>query len=325
MNRLLPFFLFCSVSLLTSSCQPSTSTTEDTDTAFAEESQSNATKAPPANISAPTATAKTVTKASWAGTYIFNEDAEGDTWGYELQLDNQLQGTLYVDGFQTMQRLKVAGTATGNTLKIMLVGYDQDNMFEQPAIGSELFMLEQKDQQLITHWASLEPNVIANNTIGPAFAKVRKEAPVTNNKLLITSKSFMGIKPGDNITDHEAYLKKDLLQTGEGDFEIYQILDQKSTPVGYLHPDPNDEQLVGMIVVTSPEARTEDGLSIGMTLGDLREKISGYEIHGSEIEGYTAAYHGPFSYQLDSYNWEYDLDASKIADDVKIIEITLRD
>ena len=82
---------------------------------------------------------------------------------------------------------------------------------------------------------------------------------------------------------------------------------------------------MGLIVVTSPEAKTEDGLSVGMTLGDLRGKLTDYEIHGSEIEGYTAAYHGPFSYQLDSRNWEYDLDASAIADDVKILEITLRD
>lgn len=325
MNRLRPFFLFCSVCFLISSCQPSTSTTENTDTAITEDSQPNETNTPSESTPAPTATTKTTTNTSWTGTYLFNENAGANTWGYELQLDNKLQGTLYVDGFQTMQRLKVAATANGNTLNVKLVGYDKDNMFEQPAIGSELFMLEQKDQQLITHWGNLAPNVIANNTTGPAFAKVRKEAAITNSKLLITSKSFMGIKPGDNITDHEAHLKKDLLQTGEGDFEIYQILDQKSAPVGYLHPDPNDEQLVGMIVVTSPEAKTEDGLSIGMTLGDLREKLTDYEIHGSEIEGYTAAYHGPFSYQLDSYNWEYDLDASKIADDVKIIEITLRD
>lgn len=166
---------------------------------------------------------------------------------------------------------------------------------------------------------------LTEETATPKEDKPAVETAVTNSKLLITSKSFMGIQPGDNIIDHQAYLKKDLLQTGEGDFEIFQINDPKGTSVGYLHPDPNDEELVGMIVVTSPEARTEDGLSVGMTLGDLRSKLTDYEIHGSEIEGYTAAYHGQFSYQLDSRNWEYDLDASTIADDVKILEITLRD
>ena len=92
----------------------------------------------------------------------------------------------------------------------------------------------------------------------------------TDTKLLITRNSFMGIQPGDNIIDHQAYLKKDLLQTGEGDFEIFLIHVPKGNPLGYLHPDPNDEERVGMIVDTSPQAKTEDGLSVGMTLGDLR-------------------------------------------------------
>jgi hypothetical protein len=324
MNRLFSFSFFCLLSLWVTSCQPA-STTVDTDTAVTEDNVSDETakKLNGSPIAQPAT--KVPTKASWTGTYIFNENAGGNTWGYELQLDEKLQGILYVDGFQTMQRFKVTGILSGNTLTVRLVSYDEDNLFEQPVIGSELLMLEQKDQQLITHWGSLEPNVTANNNIGPAFKKVRKETSITNTKLLITSKSFVGIQPGDKIMDHQTSIKKDMLQTGEGDFEIYQILDQQGVAVGYLHPDPNDEQLVGMIVVTSPEAKTEDGLSVGMTLGDLREKLTGYEIHGSEIEGYTAAYHGPFSYQLDSRNWEYDLDASTIADEVKIIEITLRD
>ncbi|WP_020538619.1 DUF5991 domain-containing protein [Lewinella cohaerens] len=325
MNRLFSFSLFCLLSLFIVSCEPATSTTENTDDAATEELLNNETAAPSEDAQVAKTTIKDAVKTSWMGTYLFNEGANGNFWGYELQLNDQLKGTLFVDGFQTMQRLKVAGIISGNTLKVNLVGYDKDNLFEQPAIGSELFMLEQKDQQLITHWGSLEPNVIANNTVGSAFEKVRDETSTAGIKLLITSKSFVGIQPGDKITDHQTSLQKDMLETGEGDFEIYQILDQQGTAIGYLHPDPNDEQLVGMIVVTSPEAKTEDGLSVGMTLGDLREKLTGYEIHGSEIEGYTAAYHGPFSYQLDSYNWEYDLDASKIADDVKIIEITLRD
>lgn len=325
MNRLFSFSFFCLLSLFVASCEPATSTTENTDAAATEDQFNSETTAPSKDAQVAKTTTKDAVKTSWMGTYLFNEGADGNFWGYELQLNDQLKGTLFVDGFQTMQRLKVAGITSGNTLKVNLVGYDKDNLFEQPAIGSELFMLEQQDQQLITHWGSLEPNVIANNTVGSAFEKVRDEVSSAGTKLLITSKSFVGIQPGDKITDHQTSLQKDMLQTGEGDFEIYQILDQQGTSIGYLHPDANDEQLVGMIVITSPEAKTEDGLSVGMTLGDLRKKLTGYEIHGSEIEGYTAAYYGPFSYQLDSYNWEYDLDASKIADEVKIIEITLRD
>jgi hypothetical protein len=325
MNRLFSFSLFCLLYLFIASCEPATSATENTDAAATEDQLNSETASPSEDAQVAKTTTKSAVKTSWPGTYLFNEDAGGNFWGYELQLDKKLLGTLYIDGFQTMQRLKVAGTTTGNTLRVRLVGYAEDNIFNQPTIGSELFILEQQDQQLITHWGSLEPNVIANNTVGPAFEKVRNEISSTETRLLITSKSFVGIQPGDKITDHQTSLQKDMLQTGEGDFEIYQILDQQGTAIGYLHPDANDEQLVGMIVVTSPEARTEDGLSVGMTLGDLRGKLTGYEIHGSEIEGYTAAYHGPFSYQLDSYNWEYDLDASKIADEVKIIEITLRD
>ena len=142
--------------------------------------------------------------------------------------------------------------------------------------------------------------------------------------LVIYGDSFVGISPGDRIADHADLLRKDVFQTGEGDFDIYRIDIEGRGSAGYLFPDPNDESLVGDIVVTSPAARTEDSLQIGMTFGQLQERYDDLKVHGSEIEGRTDVYIGGLALRLGIPLWSYEVDVSEIPDSTEVIEISVR-
>jgi len=141
--------------------------------------------------------------------------------------------------------------------------------------------------------------------------------------LLISENSFRGITPGDVISKHSDYVEKSLLQTGEGDFEVYTIMGKNNNPTGYLIPDPNDENLVGDIVIETKIAKTADGIKVGSTFEELKKYSKVTEVHGSEIEGRTYATKGQLAYRLDVALFSYEVDAEKIPGDTKIIEIMI--
>ena len=74
---------------------------------------------------------------------------------------------------------------------------------------------------------------------------------------LIEPTSFMGISPGDKISEIEVDLEKTILETGDGDFDVYDIKLEDGTKMGYIHPDYSDESLVGDIVVESELGETK--------------------------------------------------------------------
>ncbi|MFK7969293.1 MAG: hypothetical protein AB8F95_02950 [Bacteroidia bacterium] len=144
-----------------------------------------------------------------------------------------------------------------------------------------------------------------------------------NDALIITAKTFRGITLGDKIDAHSDYVAKDILKTGEGDFDIFRVKDANGNSLGYIMPDPGDENIVGDITVESPMATTVDGIKVGMTWADLLKAIPGIEVHGSEIEGRTYARHEGIMYRLDSSNYTYELDPSKVALNAAILEIVV--
>jgi len=153
--------------------------------------------------------------------------------------------------------------------------------------------------------------------------KVEKIDAVSTGKtqLLIAPNAFRGITVGDKIAMHADYIQKEQLKTGEGTFEVYQIKDFNNNPAGYLMADPNDGSLVGDITVETPMAATAKDISVGSTLADLQATIPNIEVHGSEIEGRTYADANNISYRLDSPNFSYDVDVSKIPASTKILQI----
>ncbi|WP_338768892.1 hypothetical protein WAF17_08725 [Bernardetia sp. ABR2-2B] len=142
------------------------------------------------------------------------------------------------------------------------------------------------------------------------------------NELIIYEKTFLGLSSDMKIADYEGTLEKGLLQTGEGDFDIFNVKDKDGNIVAYFVPF---EEKVGSITVTSELAQTEDGISIGDTFGTLLEKYPNLKVYGSEIEGYTQAIvNDELGYRLDEQHYDYELKTSDIKKDSKIIEITVK-
>lgn len=158
-------------------------------------------------------------------------------------------------------------------------------------------------------------------------ANAMQQAPSTSVRepqgMLISATSFAGIQPGDAISAHGKRLKATVMRNGEGTFDVYAILDENGQQIGYSHPNLKDKKLLGDIIITSPNARTADGIRIGSSYGELRRKYPKIEVHGSEAESRTYAMQGDIYYRLDVANSKYNLDPNSIDDGVKVVEITL--
>ena len=148
-----------------------------------------------------------------------------------------------------------------------------------------------------------------------------KSIPERNYK--IKNKSFQGISIGDNLAGKANILTKEVMQTGEGDFVTYEIKDADGVKLAFVMPDPRDPKLVGDITIISPKAMTSKGVRVGMTLGELKKRIGDLTVHGSEIESRTSVAKDNFRYRLDAANNTYEVDQSKVSDEVKILEITI--
>lgn len=147
--------------------------------------------------------------------------------------------------------------------------------------------------------------------------------PIEEESLIIFQNSFLNISPGSQIAEHEARIEKGILQTGEGDFEVYNIHNAQKEVIAYFFADHADPELVGTIYVTSPLAQTEDGISMGDPFSDLVAKYSELEVHGSEIESRTVADVGNLSFRIDDSHATYKLEISAVSKDAKIIEIAI--
>lgn len=191
-----------------------------------------------------------------------------------------------------------------NTIKILVL------------LGSFLALLISCDETKTP--AAETQNETSTTTEPTPEEEIEKEVPLT-----IFQNSFLGIAPGDQVAEHKALLEEDLLQTGEGDFEIYNIKEAKNGVVAYFLADPMDNELIGDIFITSPLAKTEDGIAIGHTFGDLVNKYPDLEVHGSEIEAQTFADQGNLSFKIDEPHTTYDLDIDAVSKEAKIIEIII--
>lgn len=134
---------------------------------------------------------------------------------------------------------------------------------------------------------------------------------------------FLGMKTGEPLAPYIDVLRKGVLSTGEGDFDIYYIDGAEGDELGFIFPSYDESNSIGDICITSPNVMTDSGLSVGMTYADLQEKLGEVEVHGSEIEGYTHASKDGYSYRLDAGNWSYEIDPTTINSETKIIEIIL--
>lgn len=147
---------------------------------------------------------------------------------------------------------------------------------------------------------------------------------VQKDPYLIQSKSFYGISIGDQIAQHKDVLEKSTLQTGEGSFDVFYIKNDKGDVLGYVDTDFRDESTINNITIDTPLAKTEQGVHIGMTFGELEKRVGSVRVSGSEIESRTHAIKDNVWYLLDAYFGTYEVDKSEIKKSTKIKQVILR-
>lgn len=142
--------------------------------------------------------------------------------------------------------------------------------------------------------------------------------------LIIANNSFLGISPGDTIANHPEHLSAGQLSTGEGDFDVFRIIDASGNDLGYVMPDPRDVRLVRSITIVSPLVTTEGGARVGDTYGSLLDKYPELEVHGSEIESRTYASLGRLMFRISEAHARYELKQKDISRSATILELMIR-
>lgn len=159
----------------------------------------------------------------------------------------------------------------------------------------------------------------------PAPDKINDAVPgrlAQDDPFVISGGQVLGIRPGDDITAVNN-TKKTVMKTGDGDYTVYELNDDGGKKLGYLVPDPNDEQKIRSIHVTSDYLTTDKGISVGSTFEELEKMMGSAEVHGSEIEGRTYAKVGGLQFRLEAANFTYKLDKAKIKPGTKVTEVII--
>ncbi|MGH1339065.1 MAG: hypothetical protein ACRBFS_23310 [Aureispira sp.] len=113
-----------------------------------------------------------------------------------------------------------------------------------------------------------------------------------DNPYLIKDHIFCGLSSGMHFSEHGAHLEKGLLIEEGREVEVYYIQGIEGEHVGYVKPHTKDEQCIGQITITTPQAHTVDGFRIGSTYAALENEITSIEGHGTEIRGVAYAVRG---------------------------------
>lgn len=165
-----------------------------------------------------------------------------------------------------------------------------------------------------------EAETTAETTETPA---AEPEPSPTTAPLLITPDAFAGIEPGDPVAEHAAMLEEGLLETGDGEYEVLFINHPEHGQIGHLFTAGDSGELIDMIVITSPEVQTAEGIKTGSTWADLQRAYGPIEVHGSEVESRTYADANGMMFRLDYYESSYEVDESQIPADTEITQLLI--
>ncbi len=260
---------------------------------------------------------------------------------------SQTQATMNKEAAESYQK---ADKELNETYQAILSEYKKDQLFIQNLKASQRIWIKFRDAELNLKYPETEPGyygsihpMCVSNYLEKLTRKRIKTLQIWINGIeegnvcggsvkiqsaegdtyLIESNSFYGVSTGDVITEKSSLLQKDMLKTGEGDFVIYTLKNAQDEIIANVFPDPMDESKVGDISIITPIAKTKQGISIGMTFGELEEILGELEVHGSEIEGTTSVAKDNLRYRLDIHFWSYLVDKNKVDKNTKITEITI--
>lgn len=132
----------------------------------------------------------------------------------------------------------------------------------------------------------------------------------------------MAVSIGGKISELEAggVLEKDILETGEGSFDVWNISDKNHGQLGYLMENYEVKDEISNIYITSDKV-DYTGIKVGTTWAEIQKAHPDAKAHGSEIEGRVSVQIGKHYFRLEHNEWSYDFDQSNIKPDVKVDEI----
>jgi hypothetical protein len=156
----------------------------------------------------------------------------------------------------------------------------------------------------------------------PKPAQTVVEAPKV---CVLDEGSIKGVKVGDPMEKvKETYPVKITEKDGEGSFEVY-VMSKDNVNEVFVYPiKKGGKEVVHMVEYRHGECTTKEGIKVGSTVADLRKAYPKLTANGSEIEGRTYAKGGGYEFFLDSPNFSYELDQSKLKGDVKVKAIVLK-
>lgn len=105
---------------------------------------------------------------------------------------------------------------------------------------------------------------------------------------------------------------------GEGQFPVYQILDENEMVLANIYYIQNDAMMdiPHFVEIVSSTITTPEGIKVGDTYGKLVETYGDLPLTGSEIEGWTHAYLGELQLRIDAYNPEIKNATAESGDEI---------
>ncbi len=123
----------------------------------------------------------TASPESWEGDYSFTEYAPQDqNMFYSIYIYKENESffaEIYIDGFQTMMRLKARAAENGNRLDLFFDSYLPDNLMDIYEWGDYLLSFEKSGSKLITHWGGIEPMLSESSEASGEYF-VKTEYPI---------------------------------------------------------------------------------------------------------------------------------------------------
>ena len=117
---------------------------------------------------------------SWIGLYSFGEGIPNRRiWGYNMWIyekDNAYYAEISIDGHMTVKRLLATVRGDVNNVEIVFEGYFSRSDNAYYSVGDTLFNLERKENEILTYWDKLQPNIDDNRESGKVyFEKVSQQ------------------------------------------------------------------------------------------------------------------------------------------------------
>lgn len=178
------------------------------------------------------------------------------------------------------------------------------------------------------------PKTVIRNNISSILKKAIREAAkkttrikidsIINDLMRIKHKSFYTITIGDSFSAYKNILIKDSLKNVKANLYTHSLYDKNNNKLAIMYPDPAKEGTIKSIEIITKDAKTKNGISIGMTFGDLLKKNTNIVVKSSEIDGLAYISHGEIRYFLDIYFNPNMVDNTKVKRTAKIKSIIIK-